>query len=120
MQQLFGNSRLYGGSTSKSVRVKCWLLLDFNYADSPSDFHNYLGEAFDSEPDAPLWPGKYLLIAKGKTIPIRSQVIPTNTNELDWTDASDSSNTPSGSVRETSPTTSAKLLRDLLNSRELH
>ena len=87
---------------------------------SPYDFHNYLGEAFDSEPDAPLWPGKYLLIAKGKTIPIRSQLISPNTNELDWTDASDSSNTPSGSIRETSPTTSAKLLRDLLNSRELH
>ena len=87
---------------------------------SPYDFHNYLGEAFDSEPDTPLWLGKYLLIAKGKTIPIRSQVIPTNTNELDWTDASDGSDTPSGSIRETSPSTSAKLLRDLLNSRELH
>lgn len=87
---------------------------------SHSEFHDYLGEDFDSEPDAPLWPGKHLLIAKGKKTSIRSQVISPNTNEQDWADASDSSDTPSSSIRETSPSTSAKLLRDLLNSRELH
>ena len=87
---------------------------------SQSEFHDYLGEDFDSEPDAPLWPGKHLLIAKGKRTSVRSQVISPHPNEQDWADAADSSDTPSGSIREISPSTSAKLLRDLLNSRELH
>jgi len=87
---------------------------------SHSDFHHYLGEDFDSEPDAPLWPGKHLLIAKGKKISIRSQLISPNTNEQDWADAADGSDTASGSMHETSPSTAAKLLRDLLNSRELY
>lgn len=87
---------------------------------SHSEFHDYIGEDFDSEPDAPLWPGKHLLIAKGKKTSVRSQVISPNPNEQDWADAADSSDTPSVSIREISPSTSAKLLRDLLNSRELH
>lgn len=87
---------------------------------SLSDFDSYLGKDFDSELDTPLWPGKHLLIAKGKKTSIRSQVITPNTNEQDWPDAGDGSDTPNDSMHETSPSTSAKLLRDLLNSRELH
>lgn len=90
------------------------------WSPSHSEFQDYLGEDFDSELDAPLWPGKHLLIAKGKKTSIRSQLMNPNMNEQDWADASDSSDTPGGSIRETSPSTSAKLLRDLLNSRELH
>jgi hypothetical protein len=90
------------------------------WSPSRSDFDSYLGKALDSEPDTPLWPGKYLLIAKGKKTSIRSQVIGPNPNEHDWADAADGSDTPNGSIHETSPSTSAKLLRDLLNSRELH
>jgi hypothetical protein len=87
---------------------------------SLSDFDSYLDEDFDSESDTPLWPGKYLLIAKGKKISIRSQVISPNPNEHDWADAGDGSHTPNNSMHEKSPSTSAKLLRDLLNSRELN
>lgn len=90
------------------------------WSPSHSEFQDYLGADFDSELDAPLWPGKHLLIAKGKRTSIRSQLMSPNMNEQDWADASDSSDTPGGSIRETSPSTSAKLLRDLLNSRELH
>jgi hypothetical protein len=90
------------------------------WSPSHSEFHDYLGEDFDSEPDAPLWPGKHLLIAKGKKTSIRSQVISPNPNEQDWADAADGSDTRNDSMHETSPSTSAKLLRDLLNSRELH
>jgi len=90
------------------------------WSPSRSDFDSYLDEDFDSESDTPLWPGKYLLIAKGKKISIRSQVISPNPNEHDWADVGDGSHTPNNSMHEKSPSTSAKLLRDLLNSRELH
>jgi hypothetical protein len=87
---------------------------------SRSDLQNYLSEDFGDESGQPLWSGKYLLIGKGKSISGRAQMITPNPNGLAWVDASGSSGTNSSSINETPPSTSAQLMRDLMNSREIH